>query len=274
MGSWNGTCGLTNLAIRSRDKIVLFPIQSQKEAETNGSGFTETYRLYSPITVPIHGKYNDYGGIENITKNEKEVYDHLQLLVNNPYQYQKIELIDESRIREKEEDESDCQYLINKIIGRGHYSSLGYMMVLEEAYEKVIERSKTRKEKLLSSIKEFLNAYSLALSSGKSKDDLETCFNLGRELNIQGNLFLRSVSDYDNAFTSFKEILHSLHLKGDSVINSLIDLMVFNSALEDLRKHWCLQSGAGSQEDDYEAVELLSLDIIEISEKRRKEYLE
>jgi hypothetical protein len=62
MGSWNVKCAVSNISIRSGTDVALVFIEKGKY---------DTYdKEYSPICLPIYGKYNDYGGIEDIIKND------------------------------------------------------------------------------------------------------------------------------------------------------------------------------------------------------------
>ncbi len=58
MGSWSIYCGFSNKTITHRRDCVLIPIKKIAEG-------IDKFRLY---TLPIFGKYNDYGGIEEIQK--------------------------------------------------------------------------------------------------------------------------------------------------------------------------------------------------------------
>lgn len=60
MGSWSVYCGISNITITSGDSCVLIPLKKSKG---------EYYSPYLPETLPIFGKYDDYGGIEDIEKN-------------------------------------------------------------------------------------------------------------------------------------------------------------------------------------------------------------
>lgn len=61
MGSWHGTCGLTNLPITSGDEMFVFPI-----LETHSDSMCYSTALYRPSVLPFRAKYNDYGaGEEN-----------------------------------------------------------------------------------------------------------------------------------------------------------------------------------------------------------------
>ncbi len=60
MGSWNQTCGISNLHItRGKDMVVVALI---KQIDDNNRCYTNAY--YKPILMPFYSKYNDYGGGE------------------------------------------------------------------------------------------------------------------------------------------------------------------------------------------------------------------
>jgi len=61
MGSWSVHCGISNIAITSGQDCILLPIK-----KNNGSEI----KKWMPATLPIFGKYNDYGGIEDIIEND------------------------------------------------------------------------------------------------------------------------------------------------------------------------------------------------------------
>lgn len=65
MGCWNETCMLTNLPILTGDEVIAFLIQRNymPNAGCNPDG------NFRPITLPIVGRYDDYGGLEDIEKN-------------------------------------------------------------------------------------------------------------------------------------------------------------------------------------------------------------
>ena len=62
MGSWNNTCGLTNLPIISGEEVYVFPI---KEKDLSGyRSHCYANALYDPVLTPFLAKYNDYGAGE------------------------------------------------------------------------------------------------------------------------------------------------------------------------------------------------------------------
>ncbi len=91
MGSWNETCAVSGLSIRSGEKIAfialaqnpwnyeeLTGLKGLKEDEEppvyyKGSSGCYATDLWAPICLPIFGEYNDYGTIDNISSSEDEL---------------------------------------------------------------------------------------------------------------------------------------------------------------------------------------------------------
>lgn len=63
MGSWSVYCSISQIAITAGDDCVLLPIWKAKYQNYH-------YFTWYPATLPIFGEYDDYGGIENIIKDE------------------------------------------------------------------------------------------------------------------------------------------------------------------------------------------------------------
>ena len=61
MGSWNKTCGLTNLPIMSGEDTYVFVLQRVDEMHDH----CYATHLYKPLLLPFVSTYNDYGGGEN-----------------------------------------------------------------------------------------------------------------------------------------------------------------------------------------------------------------
>ena len=75
MGCWSVYCNISQIAITAGNKCVLLPIK-----ENQGEyGYTP----YIPATLPIFGKYNEYGGIEEIEENEstKLIEEHFGITI-------------------------------------------------------------------------------------------------------------------------------------------------------------------------------------------------
>lgn len=60
MGSWNGTCAVSNLHINSGQDVAVFMLLRNNTEKT----FCYGNALYDVCPVPFYGKYNDYGAVE------------------------------------------------------------------------------------------------------------------------------------------------------------------------------------------------------------------
>lgn len=63
MGSWNNTCGLTNLPIHSGEAVYVFPIKERDLSRYRSHCYSTA--LYQPVIIPFVADYNDYGAGED-----------------------------------------------------------------------------------------------------------------------------------------------------------------------------------------------------------------
>jgi hypothetical protein len=61
MGSWNGTCAVSNLHITAGQDVAVFMLLRNNTEKT----FCYGNALYDVCPVPFYGKYNDYGAVED-----------------------------------------------------------------------------------------------------------------------------------------------------------------------------------------------------------------
>lgn len=61
MGSWNGTCCVSNLHVTSGTEVAVFMLLENKEKKS----FCYGNALYDLCPIPFYGKYNDYGAVED-----------------------------------------------------------------------------------------------------------------------------------------------------------------------------------------------------------------
>lgn len=69
MGCWNATCMVSGLPIIDGDPIVTFVIIEQRKNSWGSSCYC--YGEAGLLSPPIHGEYDDYGGIKNIKMNKE-----------------------------------------------------------------------------------------------------------------------------------------------------------------------------------------------------------
>jgi hypothetical protein len=60
MGSWNGTCAVSNLHVTAGTDVAVFMLLENKEKRS----FCYGNALYDVCPIPFYGKYNDYGAVE------------------------------------------------------------------------------------------------------------------------------------------------------------------------------------------------------------------
>lgn len=65
MGSWNNTCGLSNLPIHANEAVYVFPIREKDLSGYRSHCYANA--LYDPVLTPFEAKYNDYGAAEDCT---------------------------------------------------------------------------------------------------------------------------------------------------------------------------------------------------------------
>jgi hypothetical protein len=128
MGSWSVYCGISNITITSGNDCVLLPLK-----ETNG----ECYK-YSPASLPIFGKYNDYGGIEEIVidDNTKLIEEHLcitidefcEFLLNGKFTYDRSKA---SAIALKLEDDVNSKF--------DEVANMRFMWIDRKVYDFMLE---------------------------------------------------------------------------------------------------------------------------------------
>lgn len=86
MGSYNGTCMLSHLPIMSGDKIKLVILHYGYSKITPSGGYCYSNGIFTPAYLPISGEYNDYGMIENIVDD----FSSRLILLHLKQRYKKI----------------------------------------------------------------------------------------------------------------------------------------------------------------------------------------
>lgn len=95
MGSWSVYCGISKIAITDNQECVLLILKKN----TKGIG----YNKYCVATLPIFGTYDDYGGIDNIIKddNTQLIEEHFNCTIEDFAYYFTRGCIDKSDVKEE-----------------------------------------------------------------------------------------------------------------------------------------------------------------------------
>lgn len=218
MGSWYETCGLTQLPIKEGEEVVVIFIQKHTHIlQSYWSALSNPTDLYTPISLPEAGIYNDYGRVKG-----------------NPMLNGKIE-----RVQAREDAENQAP--------------VGYVMYLKEAYDKVLDEIKSRDtyvEQLKEDMKKVVDAKAALLVETDKTARIQKEFRFYDEIqNGELNRILRFFGSYNR---NFRPILDQAAEKNDAVMqDKMIDLYLFEMALELMRKAWLPSCGKGSQYQEY-----------------------
>ena len=87
MGSWNISCFISGISIGGCEDVYYIPLALNSEPDTSLKhaakyGLMYPTNFYSPATFPILGKYDTYGGLEDIVR-DKNV-EHLEKVYKMP----------------------------------------------------------------------------------------------------------------------------------------------------------------------------------------------
>jgi len=228
MGSWNGTCQMSHLPIRAGDKIVLIP----------------TYSKYGtkPIGLPIIGKYNDYGSIENIDNME---------VANVFWRHMKAG-IQSSDIKCNSKDLGDI-YKVLDSVERGNVKyggeGVGLVMFHKAVFDSVVKEIGDRY-----AYKEVINNYraewclkienALAEVNELNKDTSNPMLKYKIDTISMGlTRVLRDAFFYDDNFVINE------YYKDSSLVEPLADLMLISTAFNLARYSWSdMDTGSQSEE--------------------------
>jgi len=94
MGCFNVACSVSNLSINHCDRVVYIPLLPNNWGIRNypdhkhhlvgtHSGLIYSNCYFNPLTLPIRGQYNDYGGIELVDQDANTVA--IEKFFNMPY---------------------------------------------------------------------------------------------------------------------------------------------------------------------------------------------
>ena len=261
MGSYNGTCGISQLPILSGDRVVLLFLKHQKYAEIGMGGFCYSTNQYKPLCPVIHGRYDDYGSIEEIEDNivSQTIFD--MFIKNWGIEFTLNEKeIDRGKHFKEPIKPTNIKELTD-MIARGCLNEIGFMMMHEELYNLVISEIGNRqcyskpfifKQKYINISQDFINKYK---ESDESLKDLH-----------------KYTSDFGRYFRDESSLFLDILVKQNDTIllNSMIDLIMLRTVMEFTRKLFIPQAGAGSQSNELYLYKMIG----EYCIKKEKNYKE
>ena len=141
MGCWNQTCSLTTLPITYGDEIVLIPLVENYNNPIAGLTYyvNDNYEVFG---LPIYGKYNDYGGIEDVNTHPSNIkfYTESQLFeYKTNRNHEDADLVE---FNKENLDDFFSNYICEEVTYTNYNhkcKNLSFMMVHKGLYNKLIE---------------------------------------------------------------------------------------------------------------------------------------
>lgn len=313
MGSWNGTCMISNLPIISGEevKLVLIHAPYGKE-EIKKSSYCYPNGIFHPGTFALNGKYNDYGGVEDIEQDlnfdliegyfkskykkikveEKELEEFTLYDILEGIERGSLEVLTEGDVETKKMAEGaikaysksgfgsdrikkEWEELANMDVSeKWRKSGLNFVMIRKDVWDGIISEHKT----------EFWND-----EPKNDNDYYQTAQEWVRKrfdkYKKSDGLFKKyenpmSMSGYAGGNIMFMQSFYfsALEKSNDEEVeyfkNLMTELVIIDSFLGATRKGWMPVSGAGSQSDEWKSYLLLNKIVDSICNEKIKEYEE
>ena len=273
MGYWNEVCLMSCLPILSNEAVHAFILLPRIDATKEGAVCYKDDK-YVPIGFPIQGKYNEYGGVDDI------VYPKiLDSFFPNAYEYL-TEYTDEDGNKSfKKYEWVSLQRFIDDIASRDVYVKtadgkthrLALAMVHSELYQRLLTEISNRVP-----YSYYDNIRGLVeVKIRKHMDKLQEARDeFAKRYGQQAAGFARFTDTYFNGNTAyfFMNKLANIYMetKDESIIQNMTDYMLWMMAMDFSNKGY-LCSITGSQDEEYRIPHIIADFIIERCKRRIEE---
>ncbi len=246
MGCWNATCALSRYPIHAGEPVVAFPVLLESHGRPHlGGGFCEPTDLAQPLTPGIRGSYNDYGGVEDLEPQQLSSFRAwLELAADQA-------LFVGERGRPARFESDDVQSWLNEHVERGKLfvrtsasrkpalRPVGMMLVHRKLHDDlVIAKGKERPwRNPRSTVRKDVEAGLLATLEAPRLDN---------ETAMLARMALSSLVAESPMF--YKAFVQAQgRRKRNPALRDVVDLRLLNYVLHELRAHWGVCAGVGSQ---------------------------
>ena len=308
MGCWNGTCGITQMAILWNEPVVGFLIR-KNFGGWSANGHCYSTDLWSPYSLPIEGKYNDYGTMEDVDEQGWNFLFTLDRLKQNVIEKENNDKYDDNSV--KKDDITDWNY-ISKAIHENRLESsvdrvwdtlypnvksvpFGLMMIHGEVFNTIVNSTlkswwgadvsidglmEEGREIVVALRKKYKEASSINDSRERSlRMDL---FTLDIDRSMENRRFVNLIENREGSCYGIGReyflYLTKMIAAGESdeaiepVIRKMSEFYMIDMVMMKMRKTWMPQAGAGSQDNEID-LHLMINDITKgIFEKRKKDW--
>ena len=238
MGCWNETCMFSNLPITNGDDIVLFIVADVHHFFDLPNEEHVITEKSMPISLPIKGKYNDYGGIVIDTNNGNLLQTQLVAL-ESITDLLGLPLLDALK--------SIHRGGLTYTKGEFKLTNVNYVMIHDNIYNAII--------------KEYINNPSHTITKESFEDYFKSTQILLKD--IPENSLMRK---HMLMYLPHMELTHSKFFvtllekfmdNPDGIIEPLYEFTILNYQMHRLRKSWHVPYISGTQETAYELHKVL-----------------
>ena len=310
MGCWNGTCGITQIAITRDDPVVGFLLRKNFNGSVRSSGgFCHSTGFWSPFSLHIEGNYNDYGTLENVDEQDWSFLFTLDRLKQDVLEKENIDDYSDKSI--KRDDINNWKYIGKAIhedalelsVGRiwgGLYPNektlpVGFMMIHRDIFDAIIN-GKVESwlgeditiESLMEDGRKVVERFKERIKEEEAIDDENDKlmhrfrYNMDLDHSMDRNKIancarFRIGTDYgimkeclDYLFEEVSEHKSDEHL--EKIIRKMSEFYMIDMAMMKMRKTWMPQAGAGSQDDEKELHLMINDGTKNIFEERKTKW--
>lgn len=268
MGCWNETCGLSNLPICNGDEVVMFVLVKKQN-------FGRQYYFNDdaiPFILPIEGKYNDYGSIEEVNASDitLNVLENAKVFIKTNDSYTQFYFDLEGFLEQLERGTLYIKY-------GDEYHQLSQIMYHKDLYYTLVNNMKNRipysqdkiffslqKEELSKKLEDNIQRKEMFKGLGSSDEEI---FEILSSSPIYGQYSLgyKMTNAYEKIITNSNK---------DLFLEELTTAIMFFNVLSFMRKSFYGQSGLGSQSIEMYLHKKMAEWIIYFYDKKKEEYIE
>lgn len=272
MGCWRATCGLSNLPIKENDKVVAFLLKEKSLGDLRGGQFCNVNDLFTPISVPIFGRYDGYGCIKDIeSKYSDLILEQVRSFFEDDALDDKLSIKSDSSslnvntasledIIYEFERGNVVQYANNEIIElykqsgefhRGYYFT-GLVLFHRDAFDKLVSlKSSSDLHKENYNLAENLEKINLTM-----KDENEVLEALLSQIVYKSRLPRSEIKYFDVYLYWYKKSKEEKINK--ELLDFLRDGLLISTIMDLLNKPWMPQVISSQIEDDNDVFECLN----------------
>lgn len=292
MGCWNGTCGISQIAIRAGEPTIGFLMVRNPGDKWSANGHCYTTEYWCPLSLHIKGTYNDYGGLEDVDENDWSVeVAHKYIIENmierdegeNKYHdiaVKKDDLGWENLSEAMHEDRIELEFadgFMKEYYPNTTGLQVGLMMVHKKVFDAIIEQGidywggAITMDSLMKDGKDIVAYFrendrtinGAVTDSEKALAEILMDHGMDMVCRDDHDNHLRqiTISSEGANFNAGKVYLRYLSEKVyegytdeqlDVIIKKLSEFYIFQSAMSMMRKTWMPQAGSGGQSDEPE----------------------